>query len=116
LLCHRKSQLRPRKACAGPKGIADLSRALFIARFWPEEREIWNAGFPAQTNSSRTIEFDRLNCTAMTVNIELDGTTADFAILDRGKRSGRGVDDRGEDSAAVGANNAGLYFKVHANN
>ena len=52
----------------------------------------------------------------MAVNIELDGTTADFAILNRGKRPGRCVDDRGEDSAAVGANYAGLYLKVHATN
>jgi hypothetical protein len=52
----------------------------------------------------------------MAVNIELNGATADFAILNRAKRSGRRVDDRGEDSAAVGANYAGLYFKVHGIN
>jgi hypothetical protein len=52
----------------------------------------------------------------MAVNIELDGATADFTILNSAKRSGRGVDDRGEDSAAVGANYAGLYFKVHTTN
>jgi hypothetical protein len=80
------------------------------------ERETWNAEFPAQANSSRTIEFYRLNFTVMAVNIELNGATADFAILNRAKRSGRRVDDRGEDSAAVGANYAGLYFKVHAIN
>jgi hypothetical protein len=62
---------------------------------------------------SRTIEFDRLNFTAMAVNIELDRATANFAILDCGKRPRRGIDDRGEDSAAVGANYTGLYFKVH---
>jgi hypothetical protein len=69
-----------------------------------------------QANSSRTIVFDRLNFTVVTVNIELNGAAADFAILNRGKRSGRRVDDRGEDSAAVGANYAGLYFKVHSTN
>jgi hypothetical protein len=80
------------------------------------ERETWNAEFPAKANSSRTIEFYRLNFTVMAVNIELNGATADFAILNRGKSTGRGVDDRGEDSAAVRANYAGLYFKVHAIN
>jgi hypothetical protein len=67
-----------------------------------------------EANSSGTIDFDRFNLTVVTVNIECDGTTADFAILNRGKRPGRSVDNRGEDSSAVRANYLGLYLKVHA--
>ena len=52
----------------------------------------------------------------MAVNIELDGTTADLTILDRGKCAGGSVDDRGKDRSAVGANNARLYFEVHVRN
>jgi hypothetical protein len=47
------------------------------------------------------------------VDVELDRTTTDLAILNGGKCAGRGVDDRGKDRSAVGANNARLYFEVH---
>ena len=60
----------------------------------------------AQASSSRTVEFDRFNFAGMTMHVQRDGTAADFAILNRGKRAGRSVDDRGEDRSAVGANNA----------
>jgi hypothetical protein len=63
-------------------------------------------GFTAQANSSRTIKFDRFNLAIMAVHVQSDGTATDFAILNRGKRAGRSVNDRGEDRSAVGANNA----------
>jgi len=47
------------------------------------------------------------------MHADSDRTAANFAILNRGKRAGRSVDNRGEDRSAVGANNARLYFKVH---
>ena len=34
-----------------------------------EEQGIWDAGFPAQANSSRTIEIDRLNLAVMAVHV-----------------------------------------------
>ena len=64
------------------------------------------AGVTAQANSSRTIEFDRFDLAIMAVHVQRDGTATDFAILNRGKRAGRSVNDRGEDRSAVGANNA----------
>ena len=78
-----------------------------------KEQGIWNAEVPAQANSSRTIEIDGLNLAVVAVHVQSDRTAANFAILNRGKRAGRGVDDSGEDRSAVGANNARLYFKVH---
>jgi hypothetical protein len=63
-------------------------------------------GFTAEANSSRTIKFDRFNLAIMAVHVQSDGTATDFAILNRGKRAGRSVNDRGEDRSAVGANNA----------
>jgi hypothetical protein len=42
---------------------------------------------PAQANSSRTIEIDRINLAVMAVHVQGDGTAANFAILDRGKRA-----------------------------
>jgi hypothetical protein len=63
-------------------------------------------GAVAQANSSRTIEVDRFNFAVMAVHVQRDGTATNFAILNRGKRAGRSVDDRGEDRSAVGANNA----------
>ncbi len=59
-----------------------------------------------ESNSSRTIELDRFNFAVMAMHVQRDGTATDFAILNRGKRAGRSVDDRGEDRSAVGANNA----------
>jgi hypothetical protein len=50
---------------------------------WPEQQGMPNAGLYAQPNSSCTIEFDRFNFTEMTVNVECDGTTADFTIFNR---------------------------------
>jgi hypothetical protein len=47
------------------------------------------------------------------VDIELDRTTADLAILDGGKCAGGSVNNRGKDRSAVGAHNARLYFEVH---
>jgi hypothetical protein len=52
-----------------------------------EEQGIWNAGVPAQANSSRTIEIDRINLAIMAVHVQSDRTAANFAILDRGKRT-----------------------------
>jgi hypothetical protein len=74
---------------------------------------MWNAGVPVRANSSRTIEFDRFNLAVMAVHVQRDGTATDFAVLNRGKRAGRSVNDRGEDRSAVGANDARLYFEVH---
>ena len=37
---------------------------------------------------SRSIDFDRLDLAAVTMHVDGDRTTADFAILDRGKRAG----------------------------
>jgi hypothetical protein len=71
-----------------------------------ESRGMWNAGVAAQANSSRTIKIDRFNLAVMAVHIQRDGTATDLTILNRGKRAGRSVDDRGEDRSAVGANNA----------
>ena len=78
-----------------------------------KEQGIWDAGIPARANSSRTIEIDGLNLAVVAVHVQSDRTAANFAILNRGKRAGRGVDDSGEDRSAVGANNARLYFEVH---
>ena len=64
------------------------------------------AGVTAQASSSRTIEFDRFDLAIMAVHVQRNGTATDFAILNRGKRAGRSVNDRGEDRSAVGANNA----------
>jgi hypothetical protein len=90
-----------------------LCRLSYLAVRGGEEQGIWDAGFPAQANSSRTIEIDGLNLAVVAVHVQSDRTAANFAILNRGKRAGRGVDDSGEDRSAVGANNARLYFKVH---
>jgi hypothetical protein len=70
------------------------------------ERGCQMPGFTAQANSSRTIKFDRFDLAVMAVHVQSDGTATDFAILNRGKRAGRSVNDRGEDRSAVGANNA----------
>jgi hypothetical protein len=63
-------------------------------------------GLTGQASSSRTIKIDRFNLAIMAVHVQSDGTATDFAILNRGKRAGRSVNDRGEDRSAVGANNA----------
>jgi hypothetical protein len=60
----------------------------------------------AQANSSRTIEFNRFDFAGMTVHVQRDGTATNLAILNRGKRAGRSVDDRSEDRSAVGTDNA----------
>ena len=67
---------------------------------------MWNAGVPAQANSSRTIEFDGFNLAAVAMHVKGDRTATNFAILNGGKCAGRGINDRGEDRSAVGANNA----------
>jgi hypothetical protein len=61
---------------------------------------------PASANSSRTIEFDGFNLAAVAMHVKGDRTTTNFAILNGGKCTGRGVNDRGEDRSAVGTNNA----------
>jgi hypothetical protein len=42
---------------------------------------MWGIGHPGRTKSSGTIDFDRLDFTVVTVNVDCDGTTADFAIF-----------------------------------
>jgi len=49
----------------------------------------------------------------MAVDIQLDRATANFAVLDRGKRPCRSVDDRRENRSAIGADDSGLDFEVH---
>jgi hypothetical protein len=99
-----------------PRAVADRSRARREQTFSTlccispgrpaREGESQMPGFTAQANSSRTIKIDRFNLAIMAVHVQSDGTATDFAILNRGKRAGRSVNDRGEDRSAVGANNA----------
>ena len=65
---------------------------------------------------SGAIGFDRFNFSVVAVDVQCDRTAANFAILNRGKRPGRSVDDRGEDRSAIWANHSGLYFEVHCEN
>jgi hypothetical protein len=71
-----------------------------------EEQGIWDAEVSAQANSSRTIGFDGLDLAIVAVHVQSDRTAANFAVLNRGKRAGRSVDDSGKDRSAVGANNS----------
>jgi hypothetical protein len=79
---------------------------LYLAGAASEGGDVKCRGFTAQANSSRTIKFDRFNLAIMAVHVQSDGTATDLAVLNRGKRAGRSVNDRGEDRSAVGANNA----------
>jgi hypothetical protein len=64
-----------------------LCQLSYLALKGGEEQGIWNAEVPAQASSSRTIEIDRINLAVMAVHVQSDGTAANFAILDRGKRA-----------------------------
>ena len=50
-----------------------------------ESRGYWSAGVPARSKFSRAIDFDRLDLAAVTMDVDGDWTTTNFAILDRGK-------------------------------
>jgi hypothetical protein len=47
-----------------------------------------NAEVPAKAISSRAIKIDRINLSGMAVHVQSDWTAANFAILNRGKRTG----------------------------
>jgi hypothetical protein len=89
-----------------PKRTSVFNPLLYLAGAASEKGGCQMPGFTGQASSSRTIKIDRFNLAIMAVHVQSDGTATDFAILNRGKRAGRSVNDRGEDRSAVGANNA----------